>query len=309
MRQPSELIAIGIDVGGTQARVAAIDQTARVLARRSRRMDQGDTVDQLVVWLVGAVANVRAEAGIDCDVEVPLGVALAGTLDCDRRAVVRSINLPFLEGYPLADALAHRVGRLPVLFTDAEAATWGEYVSRTPRPERFVHLRLGTGVACGAVIDGRLRRLDAGRRQHLELLVVEAGPNARMCRCGRRGCLETIASGVALGKSASQLGYPDDPTGVQQAWECGDKAARRLIKHITDALTTAVRNLTAHFDACIVCIGGGVVTQVPSLLEQTERRLHTLQMETDVPTISVESARLGDDAGLIGAAMLAITRT
>ena len=306
MQDSSRLIAIGVDVGGTQTRAAAVDRTGKILARSCHRTDEADSADPVVTRLVGAIENVRDEVGIGSSVEIRLGVGLAGTLDQQRRIVVRSINVPFLEGYPLKDELARRTGCPTVLFTDAEAATWGEYLSCAPRPGRFVHLRLGTGVACGVVVEGRLQRLDADRREHLDVLVVDKTPGARLCPCGRRGCLETIASGRALEERAREVGYTSGIAGLRQAWEQGDETAVALIQNVTHALTEAVGNLATHFQPGVICVGGGVVTGLPFLMDRTIARLEAVRDENSKTEVSVVPARLGDDAGLNGAALLAM---
>ena len=306
MQDSSRLIAIGIDVGGTQTRVAAVDRMGQILARYCHRTDETDGADRLITWLTGAVEDIRDEVGVGSSVDIRLGVALPGTLDQRRRLVVRSVNLPFLEGYPFIDELSRRAGHTAVLFTDAEAATWSEYVSCASRAGRFVHLRLGTGIACGVVVEGRLQRLDAHRGQHLDALVVDSTPGARPCPCGRRGCLETIASGRAVEECAREVGYINGIVSLRQAWERGDETAVDLIQNVTDALTEAVNNLATLFEPSVICLGGGVVTGLPCLLEQTMARLQAVRNENGEAPMSVQPARLGDDAGIIGAAMLAI---
>ena len=306
MGRSSESTAVGIDVGGTQTRVAVVNQAALILARRQRVTQHMSTTSALLWWLGAAITEVSEEVGLDTDADVPVGVALPGTLDRNRRTVVRSVNMPFLDGEPFAEELARHARCRCVLLTDAEAATWGEYVSRSPRCERFVHLRLGTGVACGVVIEGELVRLDADREGHLDLLVVGAGESDMVCRCGRHGCLETIASGPALENRAGESGYKMGLTGLQWAWQNGDTAAARLVSDVADALVKVVDNLTRYFEARVICIGGGVVTRLPCLLERTIERLHSGGPENREPVVSVEPTLLGDDAGLVGSAMLAL---
>jgi glucokinase len=260
----------------------------------------------LQTWLGKTMVELFEEAELDVDAGVAAGVALPGPLDPDRRTIVRSVNIPFLDGEPFAEELSRRVRCKCVLLTDAEAATWGEYVSRGPRCERFVHLRLGTGVACSAVIEGELVRLDTDREGHLGLLVVASGESASMCRCGRRGCLETLASGPALKFRALELGYKTGLTELQQVWQAGDATVARLVDEVAEAVTTVVNNLARHFEARVICIGGGVVMRLPGLLEQTVKRFHSSGPETREAAVSVEPALLGDDAGLIGAALLAL---
>jgi predicted NBD/HSP70 family sugar kinase len=306
MRHTPALVAIGIDVGGTQTRVALVDQAARVHARRSRPTKEISALHPLVDWLADSAAELGREAESAAGTARGVGIALPGTLDRDRRTVVRSLNLPFLEGRSFVDTLATRLDRPPVLLTDAEAASWGEYMVYEPKPGRFVHLRLGTGIACGVVTDGVLHRLDAGRRRHLDLLVVDTGPQVRPCRCGRRGCLETIASGPALEQVALALFGVAGLSKLEEAWRQGDSAVTQWLEQVADAVAAAVGNLTKRFGTGVVCLGGGVFEQLPSLRALTAARLAGSNDVGLADRPVLEPDRLGDDAGVVGAGLWAI---
>lgn len=303
MTQSSAPIAIGIDVGGTQTRVAAIDPNGLVRARCQRPTAELSDADRLVGWLADAAATIERETAVNPGAVPPAGIAVPGTLDSNRRTVVRSLNLPFLQGLPLANMLAKRFGRKPALLTDADAATWGEYNARRPRPGRFVHLRLGTGVACGAVIDGHVQRLDVDRRDHLDLLVADTGQSALPCPCGRRGCLETIASGPAIELAARQLIGTTNLNGIQAAWEQGHRPVTQLLEHVADALAIVLARLASHFGTRVLYLGGGVAERLPCLLELMAIRLKHTDSQKPEGTPTPEPAILGDDAGVVGAGL------
>ncbi len=318
------------------------------------------------------VAEVHSEAYGSRSVVGPVGIAVPGTLDHDRRTVLRSVNLPLLDGRAIGQELALRIEPsqgTPALFTDAETATWGEFASRrlppsrglqparptvrdtqTHTPDVFVHLRLGSGVACGLVIDGVLQRLDAGRTTHLDVLVIDDRPDAPMCCCGRRGCLETIASGMALQERATGLGCTDELPGLQRLWEAGEDAAMGVVRQVAEALAVAISNLRDVFRANVICIGGGVTEHLPAVWQELTNRRPSVVVPDDPsqsaadgwhgsrlrdhallrsnqhahacvgmpPDLSrsktsgasqraepiVEPARLGDNAGVVGAALL-----
>ncbi|MCH7871267.1 MAG: ROK family protein, partial [Planctomycetes bacterium] len=180
----------------------------------------------------------------------------------------------------LAEALSARVDADARLCTDAEAATWGEYSAPAFRARRFVHLRLGTGIGCGVVLDGRLQRLDLDRTTHLEALVVDHGEDAALCGCGLRGCLELVASGEVL--------LQQDASGIAE--------------RVTPAIITALENLTRQFDPEVIVIGGGVLSRFGALQDSIMR-----SADLSLNLAPIECARLGDDAGVIGAARVART--
>ena len=234
------------------------------------------------------------------------GLALPGLLERARGAVRRSVNLPVLEGQPIRDDLARDLGIPVTLTTDAEATGWAEYHVRRPKPHRFVHLRLGTGIACGVVIDGQLLRLDEGRTGHLPTLVVDHSDNALSCTCGRRGCLETLASGAVLLEQARAIGGAEDLAQLQTAVERGDQRATIMVEQAAAALAAAYDNLTAEFQAKIITVGGGVMNYLPILFDLALEHYRSAHRRPGrAVSATVEPARLDNDAGVIGAAMLA----
>lgn len=323
-------IAIGIDVGGTWTRVAAVDPAGRVLVKQ-RQTTPVDGPGNALLQLVGEMFfGLLRDADIDRGKIRAAGLALPGVLDPDREVLVRSVSLPFLEGWPVLRDLSEKLRCSLTMVTDAEAATWAEYAARVPRPRRFVHLRLGTGIACGVVSDGQLQRLDEGRTSHLPVLVVDTGPNAKACRCGRSGCLETVASGPTLLERAGRAGYADGLAQMQLAWQHKETPARDVITQSAAALTAGFGNLAVDFRPDVISVGGGVVAVLPALFEEAVSRYaapvaapqeshifprgdgggsRTPRTDDDLGAVTIEPASLGDDAGVIGAALLALKRT
>lgn len=292
--------SIGVDVGASSTRVGLVDSTGAIVEQRTRPTHPSGSWQQFVARLAEDVNSIQNRSTVRDHGRSPVGLALPGTLDLDRTMVVRCTGIPALEAIPVAADLAKRVIAKVRLLTDADAATWGEYSARTFRPRRFVHLRLGTGVACGAVIDGQLQRLDSDRTQHLDSLVVERGPQAQACTCGLSGCLETVASGAALLQEAGRLGFGDDLCGVERAIVDGNDSALRFVGTAAVRVVVALKNLVDEFRPDVICVGGGVLAHLPAL------EAEILQCgRAALPNLCIESARLGDDAGIIGAASLA----
>ena len=322
MHDGTSNVAIGIDLGGTSTRAAVVDSSGSVLARIERPTDREESVDQIVRRLADDVARLLVKTGGESECGVRIGLAVPGPLDRTRTKLLRCVNLPSLENTTVGAELAAQIRTNVSLWTDAEAATWGEYIARQPRAQRFVHLRLGTGVACGVVIDGKLQRLDAERETHLDVLVVDHKDGALPCVCGLRGCLETVASGKALLRSASRLEIGPTLAFVQHVFDGRDKHATDLVEGAARAVTIAIENLTRRYRPEVICLGGGVCQHLPALREAVQR----LTIRSPLPIVgrpgpddevtgdanlpdtgrmSLESARLGADSGIIGAAALA----
>ncbi len=294
------MFAIGIDVGGTAIRAAAIDPVGKVLS--NLRSCTPRTVDDFRGWIVHAVQHIREETN---GTIIAVGLALPGVVDSERGVVKRCVNLPFLEGQLLRDELSKRLQLAVRIMTDADAATWGEYWACAARSRAFVHLRLGTGVACGIVVEDRLQPTDPNRTTHWKVLVVDDRPEAVACPCGLRGCLETIASGPALEERAARMGFANGLEGLQRAWERNEPAARTIVDSAANATASAICNLKSHIsNEFVVYLGGGVITALPCLFQQTAKHLRSFD-DGFTRRVIVHPSRLGDDAGVIGAGLLA----
>jgi predicted NBD/HSP70 family sugar kinase len=300
------MITIGIDVGGTHTRVAAVERTGRAVAMRRFPTAPDAIFEALVDRLIRSIADIREEVGtVDPPVQAA-GLALPGLIDRERGVLRRSINLPLLEGRPIVEALARGTGWSVTSMSDADAATWAECAAIEGAPARAAHLRLGTGVACGVVIDGRLLELDADRAAHLDVLVVADRSDARGCRCGRRGCLETVASGAALDELARQAGYADGLQGLRAGWRRKEPAAQAIVRDAARGVSAALVNLRRRFETRVISVGGGVLSALPFLFELAVAEWRAADAaDGGGPGMRVERSRLGDEAGVIGAGLLA----
>lgn len=340
--------AIGIDVGGTWTRAGIVLPNGRIVSSQRHPTPRDDNGQKLIDLLAQSIRNLESNKNPDSQAtdtkpiqstsNTPIGIALPGLLDQQRTSLFRSINLPFLQRKLIAKELHKAIGRTPVLITDSDAATWGEYIVRDPKPQRFVHLRLGTGIACSVIIDGQLitdehstsnkteprasarardqallvaqevKSLEVNNRnQHLEVLIVDPKESALQCRCGRRGCLDTIASGFVLEQLAKENGFSNGLESLQDAWSSGDQHARSILIPVVKHISIALNNLMAQYQPDVITIGGGVVDYLPALLAMILSNHYSSRspLQPSKPT-RLEPARLGDHSGVVGAAMLAM---
>lgn len=296
--------AVGIDVGGTHVRWAVVNARGRMGARRRQATSPCRAPEDFVRPILRGIAGVINESATGlapgAGPMIAVGLALPGLIDPQRGCLVRSVNFPFLEEFPIRSAVAQATGYPVELMTDAAAATWGEYRALKPPSPDLAHLRLGTGVACGVVRRGELLPLDAGRIRHLEVLVVEHGTEAMPCRCGLRGCLETIASGRALEEQWSTAHGAGGLYGLREALLRNDSEARRIIERACGGLHRAIAQVAREFGMALVNLGGGVLAHFPEIADKV-----LADMDAG-DAIMVRRAVLGDDAGVIGAALRAM---
>ena len=271
----------------------------------SDRFETPRSTAGLLDRITGRIAALEAPS----DPAALVGVALPGPVDRARGVLVRSVNLPFLQDIPIEDELAKRVSKKVVLMTDAEAATWGEYLACDSPVERFIHLRFGTGVACGVVARGDLQPTDADRRTHLPALVVDDRPDAPACICGLRGCLELFAGGEAIARHPIEevagwivrgIGNLVDPPPYGRGSE--DRVAAGSPFEKQHRVASAPRS-DGGGDLTVVCLGGGVLAAFPALFDRVCEQWLVRQRGGRAKA-ELRPSRLGDDAGVVGAALL-----
>lgn len=291
--------------------------------------------------LVRWIAEVTDAMSLGAGVRPPaIGIAVPGILNADATGVVRSVNVPFLEGRNIAGQLSALTGRRVQVVTDADAATWGEWTAIAPRLRRFAHLRFGTGVGCGVLLDGALCVLEREPGRHATALVVERGPEAVACSCGGRGCLEAYASGRALVGELAKRGYPPSLELLRNVGDAGPESLREIRDRAVTAIVTAIENLVGAHALDRIVVGGGVLESAGDWFQRIAERYRAgpersrisrreldpprsplskggscgqsrdtetesaLGAEATAEETPIRRAVLGDGAGVIGAALL-----
>jgi glucokinase len=302
--------AVGVDIGGTKLAAGLVAADGTVLARARRDTPAFDSAALLAA--TAAVVDDLGGGGL------PLGVGAAGLVDA-AGAVRYAPNLGWRD-YPLRDRLAERLGVAVTVDNDANVAAWGEFRcgAGAEAETSMVMLTVGTGVGGGLVVGGRLLRGANGMGAELGHLVVSAG--GRRCPCGNLGCLEAYASGTAIGRAAeaaiaegrvpagSPLHDLDVLTGktVTAVAAEGDASAVAAVAEVGRWLGVGIGSLVNALDPDIVVIGGGAMQAGPLLLDparsSAEDHVIGLAHRTMPPIVP---ASLGDDAGVVGAALLA----
>ncbi|HEY9171990.1 MAG TPA: ROK family protein, partial [Verrucomicrobiae bacterium] len=201
-------LAVGIDIGGTKMAVALVDAAGPILARTSLATEAGQGFARAVDRLGRAINELLAQSGARPGQIAGIGVGCAGPVDPLRGL----INNPYtLEGWDRCDIvtpLRERFGVTVVLENDADAAALGECFSGAGRSlDPVVMLTLGTGVGGAAIVFGNIYRGVNGEHPELGHLLV--APDGPACYCGSRGCLESLASGTAIGAAGKEIGLAD----------------------------------------------------------------------------------------------------
>ncbi|PJJ73107.1 putative NBD/HSP70 family sugar kinase [Diaminobutyricimonas aerilata] len=243
----------GIDIGGTKTDAVAIAADG-ALAQRFR-VPTGFGPDAVLQTALGAVTRLAELAGIRAGEFESIGIGIPGAVDSASGRVAHAVNLG-LEGLELGGQLTARLGRDVRVENDVNAAALGAYHLLEHDPTHsMAYLNLGTGLAAGLVIEGRLWRGSHGIAGEIGHIPVD--PNGVVCVCGQRGCLETAASGSAIARQ-----WPtDDPSPASAlfaAAAAGDAEATAVRDRLVENVAAAVRLLVLTVDVDSVVIGGGL---------------------------------------------------
>jgi glucokinase len=314
----SEPVAIGVDVGGTHLRAGVVGSDGRVTRLVRRRSDVEDPA-ALVASVVAAVTEVSTGAtGGDDGAALPggfpglpIGLGFAGLVTSDGDFLYGP-NVGVRET-PLRVLLEQATGRKVHVLNDATAAVVAEQrVGSARGHDDVVMLTLGTGVGGGVVSGGRLLTGGNGLASELGHIIVEDG--GRAAASGIRGTLEGYVSGAAIERAALEAaargdtgGPALDAPGVVAAAVQGEEWAVSILSEVGHWLAVGIASIASVLDPTLVVIGGGAgVATAPWTLPVVRTELPALLIGGHVrPTIEVVVAGLGDDAGLIGAALAA----
>lgn len=244
-------VNVGLDIGATKTLGLVIDDAGEILAEVREATEPGS--DGVVRTAARVVEALRAATGQPLTGAV--GVGIPGLVDPTNGTVKHAVNLG-LDGdwFPLGEALGERLGVRVVVENDVNAASLGAV--KVSGEDDLVYLSIGTGLAAGLVLEGRLRRGDHGAAGEVGHIPVD--PQGVLCECGQRGCLETIASGSALATAWPSVGHVPPAQALFAAAQAGDEKAIAVREEFAGGVASAIRVLALAVDPRTVVLGGGV---------------------------------------------------
>ena len=305
-------LSAGIDVGGTNLRIGVV-QEMRVIHHKRFQTDFAQlcrTHEPGVAWphIVKAVASpIREVLQLYPDIS-SIGIGFPGFIDPDNGKVLQSPNLPGLHRVDLAGDLAVSIGKPVIVENDAVAAAYGEYRLLGQASHSLVYIGLGTGVGGGLIHAGRPFSGQHGAAMEVGHIIVEHSEAARPCGCGNRGCLEQYASatGVALSYKLA-TGFGLDALKVAELAKEGDPHALAAFSLAGASLAQAVAHISKILDVGQVVIGGGLSNSWALMQESFNAKLQADLIPALRDNLSVQLSSSGDEAGIIGAALLSST--
>ena len=299
-----DLVA-ALDIGGTKIAGALVDDTGRLLVRAQRSTPARQPAPVVMRAVTEVLGELRADAAWSRVRAV--GVGSAGPVDA-RRGTVSPVNIPGWRDFPLVEGVRRDVGDLPVtLVGDGVAMTAAEHWLGAARGRaNALCMVVSTGVGGGLVLNGRPHPGPTGNAGHIGHISVEMDGDP--CPCGGRGCVERIASGPNIARRALANGWRPGPDGdrsaaaVAAAARAGDPVAVASFERAARALATGIAATAALVEIEVAVIGGGVARAGEVLLAPLRRALRDYATLSFVRDLTVVPARMGTDAGLVGAA-------
>jgi glucokinase len=326
-----EELFVGVDLGGTNVRAAVVDPAGHVLGQEKHRLLSREP-PQVAEAIVRAAKTACGAAGFPFAEMKGMGLGVAGWVQRGTGMVMNAPNLGWRD-VPFLKLVQARAPRIPIwIGNDLSVAAWGERAAGGGRGvDDLIVVLVGSGVGAGIILGGRL--VEGASNVAGELGHVVVHPGGRQCGCGQRGCLEAYAGGhnlaawarddlriaLAAARAAGQrypnsgrkllevAGEPEKVTAaaMERAAHEGDELSRRLLEEAGAMLGVALANLITVLNPARLLLGGGVLVGSPRMMRAAIEKLDAHTAKSARAVLKISAPELGDQAGVVGAALLA----
>jgi glucokinase len=308
---------LGVDIGGTKVAVGLVDRSGKILTQGRKPMVANGTAEAALRAVTEAIDSISTAAGGGIRT---IGICAPGPLDPKSGVVLNPPNLPCWRNFPLAEKIKS-IYKLPVkVDNDANAAALAETRWGAARGYRYVfYATIGTGIGTGIVFDGRIYHGNtgsAGEGGHVSIDYKGA-----VCGCGKRGCIEILAAGPAIGARArAKFAASSHPSAildlangnvaavtselVGKAYAAGDPLAREILLETIELLAPWIGNIIDLLDPDVLVMGGGVAAMLSPFFDEIKNRLPRWCVNPNATDIPLVMAHYGADAGIAGGAAL-----
>jgi glucokinase len=311
---------LGIDLGGTKIEAAVLDRQGKIVGRgrgKTEAWREQEEVFQRIVRIAGTAVQ---RAGIKRSQLGALGIGSPGPLDPDSGRIIETANLPF-KNFPLGPRLSRSFGCPTIVANDVDAGTYGEFRAGAARGALHVlGAFIGTGIGGGLIINGSLYHGFAKNAGEIGHLTIRAG--GPRCGCGRRGCFEALASRTAITRELRKAvkngkktmltakygrSFDELPSrALREAFDAGDELTLTIVRRAARYMGIALGSLVNVLSPEVIVLGGGVIEAVgDDIIGVIKKWTRKTAFAFSLKGVRIEKAQLGDDAGIMGAAMLA----
>ena len=314
---------IGIDLGGTNIVAGVVDENYKIISKASTKTNLPRPEKEIAADMARVSVQAVKEAGLDMNQIEWVGIGTPGIANSEKGIIEYSCNLGF-DNTSMVDYIKEYIDKPVFIENDANAAAYGEYVAGAAKgAKNAVCITLGTGVGGGIIIDGRIYSGSNFAGAEIGHTVIEVdGPE---CACGRRGCFEVFSSATGLIRMTKEAMDNDKDTLMHKitaerngkvtartsfdAMRMGDKTAKAVVDKFIKYLAAGITNTINIFQPDILCIGGGVCNEGDPLLLPVRALVKKEVYTRNSPkNTEIVIAKLGNDAGIIGAAFLGMAK-
>jgi glucokinase len=312
---------IGVDVGGTKVAAGFVDPQGEIHQHTRVAMNSHGTAAEGFSAVTAAIDELLKLAPGTANPAMRIGICAPGPLDPHTGVVLNPPNVPCWRNFPLAAEVARRYGGTVKVENDAKAAGLAEALWGAGRGYRHVfYTCIGTGIGAGILIGGQIYHGRTGAAAEAGHVTIDyLGPR---CGCGKRGCIEALASGTAIGKKArAKLAEAADRKSkmldlaggdisavtsetVAQAHAAGDALANEILRETVEVLTVWLGNIVDLLEPDVIIIGGGVAPMLSPFFDEIRKRLPDWCLNSRCLEVPLVTARYGTHSGIAGGAAL-----
>lgn len=312
------MVYIGIDVGGTGVQVGVVSEQGQILATDSFPTGVGRPYQAMVQDMVRCTKSAVTKAGLTLEDVKSIGLGIPGIADAKTGTVIFCTNLGWRD-IPLRAEIQKYIDKPVYIDNDATVAGLAESVAGvSANTDSSVFLTLGTGVGGGIIIHGKVWSGSHGVGSEIGHMILKMG--GEPCTCGNHGCVERYCSATAIIRMAREAvkAHPEsailtaakgDPANINakivfDAAKAGDPVGMQVFREYVSYLAQAISNIIQFLDPEVIALGGGVSKAGDFLLNAVREEVPHYLLYKNIPAARIELAKLGADAGIIGAAML-----
>lgn len=315
---------IGVDVGGTKVAAGIVDTQGKILAQTRASMNCRGSAQDGLASVLSAIENLlahdaTARKNIHC-----IGICAPGPLDPRTGVIINPPNVPCWRDFPLSDAVAKHYSAHVKIDNDANAGGLAEHLWGAGRGFRNVFFAaIGTGIGTGIVLDGKIfhgRTGSAAEGGHVSIDL-----NGPVCNCGKKGCIEILASGTAIARRARERLADSPQRGAQllalaggdaasvrsemvgKAAEAGDLLAREILEQTLEYLAVWLGNVVDLLEPEVIILGGGAGQMLRPHFGEIRKRMNGWCVNSRYQEIPIVPAHYGENAGIAGGAALCLS--
>ncbi|MCH3963480.1 MAG: ROK family glucokinase [Clostridium sp.] len=309
---------LGIDLGGTKISGALSDISGSILYKYTVPTDAFRGEEKVLEKIIEVIEKVLASDDKSIEDIEAIGIGSPGPLDAKNGIIITTPNLPF-RNFKLVDPIKKKFGIPVYLDNDANVGAIGEFMFGAGKgTKNMIFITVSTGIGGGAIINGQIYRGNTCNALEIGHMTLEK--NGPRCNCGNYGCAEALASGTAIGKKGEQAVLNKEYTALKKhnkvtSYEVfeeakkGDKIACEILNESLEYLGICVANVITSFDPEMVVIGGGVSKGGNIVLKKIQQVVNRRCFAAMAKSCRIVKAELGTDAGVMGAAALAVLQT